>query len=928
MPTTVTARHPLLIPLLLLTLLLSMLLGSNLQAGQILQSPNDPRHYRALSLDNGLKVLLISDPTSDKAAASLEVGVGSGDDPRHSQGLAHFLEHMLFLGTDKYPEAGDYQAYISRHGGSHNAFTAHDRTNYFFDIEQSKLEPALDRFSRFFIAPLFSPEYVDRERHAVHSEYQSKLKEDGRRSYAAVKQVINPAHRLATFAVGSINTLKDNDQGKLTDHLHSFYRQHYSADNMALVVLGRQSLDQLQALVKARFAEVPRRQLSERPAPVPLFKPGVLPAKLQIQSLKELRTLSLSFPVPPVEPYYDRKPLHYLSALIGHEGEGSLLAELKKRGWANSLSAGPEFNYSDSAALAVNIGLTQAGLDNYPAVAELLFAQLKRIESDGINEWRYREQQQLSEIGFRFREPAKPMYEVLRLANQLHRYPTRELLHGDYLWAEYDETLIRAYLKFLRPDNLLLTLTSPDADTDQREPYFGTKYRFEPLDPALVARFEQADPIAAQQVPEANPFIPQQLALLPPSAMEKPQLIQQQPGFKLWYQQDSDFRVPKTDFYFSFRSPLANDSAAHHVMSSLLIKLVNDQLNAFLYPASEAGLGVEIYPHVRGFSTRIRGYSDRQPALLEQVVSTLLALEIDPQRLEIHKQNLRRQLHNRYKEKPYNQAFDALYLRVMAPRWSTEAQLAEIDAIDAKELSSFKQQLFQQGEIEALAHGNLTQQHAETMASVLTEQLLQGVEPLAVEPAYAKLLDDGTESQELAVDHNDSALVLYLQGAQKSTEQRARYSLLARVLEAPFYTELRTEKQRGYVVFATPVPIQQHPGLAFVIQSPSTAPETLLADIDDFLPRARQLLEALDQTQLETFKQGLVNQILKQEQKLNERTNRYWQEIDREETAFDSREQLAAAINTVSKEQLLQTFDRLEQRKLVLKSTGKGADKG
>ncbi|MGB1907637.1 MAG: insulinase family protein, partial [Spongiibacter sp.] len=91
--------------------------------GSVIVSETDPRAFRYLQLDNGLKVLLVSDPGADKAGASLDVHVGSRQDPKNYQGLAHFLEHMLFLGTEKYPNAGDYQAFISANGGQHNAFT-------------------------------------------------------------------------------------------------------------------------------------------------------------------------------------------------------------------------------------------------------------------------------------------------------------------------------------------------------------------------------------------------------------------------------------------------------------------------------------------------------------------------------------------------------------------------------------------------------------------------------------------------------------------------------------------------------------------------------------------------------------------------------------------------------------------------------------
>ena len=107
--------------------------GSQISAN-LIKSENDQRSYRRLTLANDLDVLLISDPDADKAAVALDLYMGSYQNPDGTEGLAHFLEHMLFLGTQRYPSAGEYQTFISEHGGSHNASTSLEHTNYFFDI--------------------------------------------------------------------------------------------------------------------------------------------------------------------------------------------------------------------------------------------------------------------------------------------------------------------------------------------------------------------------------------------------------------------------------------------------------------------------------------------------------------------------------------------------------------------------------------------------------------------------------------------------------------------------------------------------------------------------------------------------------------------------------------------------------------------------
>ena len=224
-------------------------------ASTVEKSLNDKRQYESFQLPNKLNVLVISDPDTDKAAASLDVLVGSRNDPPRREGLAHFVEHMLFLGTAKYPEAGEYQAFIAGHGGRHNAFTSFEHTNYFFDVAKDHLEPALDRFAQFFIAPLFTAEYVTRERKAVHSEYRSKIRDETRRLLDAKKQALNPRHPRSRFPTGSLQTLADGP-GDVRDELVEFYSRHYSADRMALVVLGRESVQALKELVAEKFSSV------------------------------------------------------------------------------------------------------------------------------------------------------------------------------------------------------------------------------------------------------------------------------------------------------------------------------------------------------------------------------------------------------------------------------------------------------------------------------------------------------------------------------------------------------------------------------------------------------------------------------------------------------------------------------------------------
>ena len=162
-----------------------------LPAASLLRSAEDPRSYRLLWLrGNQLRCMLVHDPRTDSAAAAASIRVGHFSDPPHLPGLAHFTEHMLFLGTEKYPHEGAYKQYLAAHGGSSNASTAMEHTTYHFSVAHDALQGALDRFAQFFVSPLFTPSATERELNAVNAEHAKNAQNDARRMFQLLKRLV------------------------------------------------------------------------------------------------------------------------------------------------------------------------------------------------------------------------------------------------------------------------------------------------------------------------------------------------------------------------------------------------------------------------------------------------------------------------------------------------------------------------------------------------------------------------------------------------------------------------------------------------------------------------------------------------------------------------------------------------------------------
>ena len=105
-------------------------------------------------LENKMRCILIHDDEADKSCAALDVHVGCTLDKKPLYGTAHFLEHMLFMGTKKYPSENEYSEFITNNGGYSNAFTSLTDTNYHFECSNEAYGEALDRFAQFFLSPL------------------------------------------------------------------------------------------------------------------------------------------------------------------------------------------------------------------------------------------------------------------------------------------------------------------------------------------------------------------------------------------------------------------------------------------------------------------------------------------------------------------------------------------------------------------------------------------------------------------------------------------------------------------------------------------------------------------------------------------------------------------------------------------------------
>lgn len=616
---------------------------TNAEIINVLKPPLDQRNYEAYELPNGLKVLLCSDPTSLSAAVGMNVHVGSCGNPVTVPGLAHFCEHMLFLGTAKYPIEDSFAKFLSANGGFNNAFTDSENTVYFFEMDGSadnRFAEALLRFGSFFSCPLFTESATGRELNAIESENAKNLQSDVFRLYELEKSRVNSDHPYSKFFTGNKKTLLEDTKRQginLRNELMKFYETFYSSNQMALAVVAPQSLPQLRKFVSDAFGDIPNRQIN-RPEDRWAFKilpyvagKSLIPAEktiLEIVPIQELRQVTITWPIvfsskEERELFRLNKPDYFVAWLLGHEGAGSLLSYLKEKRWANALGASDNADLADFVTFEVTVELTNKGLNAIDDVCEAIFSYIKMLLQNPIPNYVFDENLQLDELEWRYTTKGKPGNYVQSLVTAMDKFPSSLYIAGPRRLAllETSKTLISSnkprtsfksneqrqiikeacseFISKLTVENSFLTAFSKtfEGKTTETEQWYGTAYTVKPIPSTTLSRWKNPGSFPLFY-PRKNVFIPSESGLRvnkPPKTVDQaksfeekmkpippPTIIRDDGDEGRWtvhFKEDDRFGKPKGFLIFQLLTDELYSSPTKAVLGMLYQQCAGDKLN-------------------------------------------------------------------------------------------------------------------------------------------------------------------------------------------------------------------------------------------------------------------------------------------------------------------------------------------------------------
>jgi insulysin len=863
-----------------------------------IKASTDEAVFHRFVLENGLRVMLVSDPRFNLSAATLAVNVGALDDPPDREGLTHFLEHMISRGNAKYPAVDGLSDFVGANGGYRNASTSGDATSYLFEIRHEALAEALDRTAQVFISPLFPADFTTREINAVHNEAMRHVQNDERRRISVLRELYAAGSPERKFSTGNKDTLAGTTGADVRAH----WERNYSADRMALAVAGKASIAELERMVRAaNFGGIARRELAARPRE-PLFLPHRPALRLAcIEPVREARELRLEFVIPSPRANFISKPERLVALLLGHAGTGGLEDRLKRDGLANAVSAGALDRTSGYGSFTIHAALTPDGEKAPDQVLQAIFGYLAFLRTAPFPVRLHDELAQIARLEETHGDRGEGVALTNKLASQMVAYPLEVAERATDVWGAPDEAAYRDLLGRLTPDNLMVTLMARGVPTDRQDRIYHTAYSYrEDTGPAYLA-LTTAAPAADFALPGLNRF----LGARPVTLAERPWELIAERGLQLYYSPDTEFERPQAAVRLRLVPPRDFASLEHEALLNLYSACLNEFLMSAAGEAARAGVDAGVGATLQGLTLHAAGFGDSALRYVTYVSEHLRDFSVSPERFEARKEAVLRALRSREQDEAATVAQTRRSLVAQEFDFAPAELVPVVAAATFADVQALSRRLLARGKLEAVVHGHVTAAQAIDFVREVGRRI--GAEPVAPEALLRRrylLIAPGEEIIDAApIEGVNSVFVRDYLLPDDSPPTRAAALVIASFIRNPFFTELRSRQQLGYIVSSSSAAVPRDRHLRFTIQSSVYPPDELKRRVEAFLPTLPRDLAAVTPERWAALIAGARSSLESKPKSIAERAQRHFLQAFDFNGDWEQRNDTLRALETLTREQ-------------------------
>ncbi|MCH9634435.1 MAG: Protease 3 [Chlamydiae bacterium] len=836
---------------------------------------------KKIRLENGLEAIVISDPNTPKSGASIAVGAGNSEEPFDKIGLAHFVEHMLFMGTEEYPVEKEYHEFIDQNGGTTNAYTSSNQTVYMFEINNDKMPEAISRFASFFSTPLFNSSGLSRERQAVDHEFTYRTNMDGVRQYLAFLEMTKKDHPLHNWRCGNKETLSDISR----DELVEWYRSHYGANKMKLAVYTSLPMNEALAQIDQAFSIIPQNAEKKVALQPQIIDPKNLGSKIYLEPIKDLRSLSIWWEVPST--FADDLDCHTMD-LVGdalcEEYSGSLATYLKKEGLIQGLSAGGMTMDDQIAIFQISMELTERGIYQVDTIIENTFSSLAALKKEGIPRYRFDEKVNMAKINYQYQSRPKVFSFISQTSAQMKDEPleTFPLKHS---WpTKFSAERNQFFLESLNADEAIYIVMAPNSflekQLDHTEKLSQAKFALEKVPENLLNAWTHPknNPLIGMAPP--NPYIPNNLDLVEIDTTitqtDQPRVLTQSDKGISYFSQDSVYQVPEVYCEVNINTPKLDFSPEAQVQTQLYLLSISDALATLADQGSSAGIYHQVSEDPNfGIKVGIYGYSQKSQAYLQEVIETLKNHKPTQEEFARYREKLLSHYENQAsKQMPLVEASQAVNSILIKEYVSFDAKLETLSRINYSNFCQFQSSLYDQVYFRSFFYGNLEDSTALQMNDYVTHVFSESQSFPLNEQRKQSILEFGEATTPHLIAKNSNmegnAALLAIGQGEMNSEKLAALSVFSKAIETPFFDTLRTKQQTGYLVRFSSDEIQRQLFSFFMVLSNSHSPRDLLARFELFNEDFLKVLntEVFNEEKFNAIKGALVLELEQPERSL------------------------------------------------------------
>ena len=934
---------------------------------------NDPKIYKYLPeiLPNAPPIVVVQDPGARLTGFAIGVSAGSYYDPIDFPGLAHFTEHMLFLGTEKYPGPTSFDEFISSHGGSSNAFTDAERTVYYNAIDTDAFAQGLARFIEFFTRPVFNQTYIEKEVKAVDSEHDTHINDPNWRLFSILSSLSLPPNN--HYSTGDSSTLLPKGLDALESAVRRYFASNYCFNRLSIAIVSPLPVSDQVETVRDIFSSIrspiPRNcrqalnftrvspQLNQEEGfPIPSYNRGkFIYSEGPVGSQP---VLWLAFPYKPITAngWAGKHPMSILDTILTYNGEGSLKQFLIASGLTTSMGLMSDDNSGGSMAY-LTFELSSTGRQRVDELVARVFSYLKAMKRSGISTQLISQIKQLRESLFYSNAEGNaivnesPMRLAKYFASQMSLSSSRnrsaemahDLIGVNEKVLTVDASLVNDVLAHMTLENAVILFHDPmyqnppdwlavmsvNRSAEMFDPHYQFKYSVGDIgsvlqisgggdeDLQVLRNLSVVPPIISKDSGSANSGPRANLT----QVMAPPERVFSVAGLEVWFKPSLIGKgLPKVWIYAAVR-PRAK---AVDLMSpeelqlngELFVDSINFELRSRLAAFLLAGYSFVINWMLPGYiELKMSGWTDRMDEFMKNIVT-----EISDPNLKYFDLILSEKFDGISRSRSLTEvAGEAMNSLVIgAPTREDIKSLLNTYSQTKSGLSSWSSQLFSSdsftvyvgGAGNAVSLGNDLFVAFNKTTNNISDSVHFLAGPKFTKPVEVRISNPSED------DPNSALLYALTYGTDMSSHDRVVAALLSSIVDPMIFRYIRTELQMGYIASGK---VGMYPGPAgavqfrVYIQGNVAEPDLMEARLEEVLSTVPSILGNLSLTEIQERAAGLSASLEEQPSSAHLEVAQFWQPIHDQSLCFDKAGKQSSALKSTDpaslRAQLIRVFN-------------------